>query len=234
MTILPRFARASLTRALLQRLPSARFQLSLSAGRPYATQSGVGNGPKSSSKRQVTLANDGPPRWTDLSTGEKAVRSTEQSFNFLLVAAGIIATGGVTYFLYHEVFSPEGATNQFSRAVSRVKQDERCVELLGDPKKIKAYGEPTNNRWARNRPISSREVKDRVGNEHLYVHFYVDGPLNKGTVNLHMIRRPSEREYDYQTLSVDIKGHSRIYLENADARPGATKKGFRLFGARWW
>jgi hypothetical protein len=38
--------------------------------------------------------------------------------------------------------------------VSRIKEDPRCTSLLGDRKTIKAYGEATWNRWARNRPIA--------------------------------------------------------------------------------
>jgi hypothetical protein len=45
-------------------------------------------------------------------------------------------------------------TNWFNRAVDRVKDDAQVQELLGDPKKITAYGEQTNNKWAVARPIA--------------------------------------------------------------------------------
>jgi import inner membrane translocase subunit TIM21 len=35
---------------------------------------------------------------------------------------------------------------------------------------------------------------------------------------------------------VDVKGHQRIYLENADAaraKEGQSKGGFKLFGVKW-
>lgn len=53
-----------------------------------------------------------------------------------------------------EVFAPDSRTWQFNRAVERVKNDSRCLELLGSSKKIKAYGETTANKWTRNRPIA--------------------------------------------------------------------------------
>jgi import inner membrane translocase subunit TIM21 len=56
--------------------------------------------------------------------------------------------------LYTEVFSADSKTAHFNRAVDQVKNDERCTELLGDSKKITAYGEPTFNKWARARPIA--------------------------------------------------------------------------------
>jgi import inner membrane translocase subunit TIM21 len=56
--------------------------------------------------------------------------------------------------LYLDVFAPDSKTRQFNLAVDRIKRDARCVALLGDSKRIRAYGEPTANRWARNRPLA--------------------------------------------------------------------------------
>lgn len=56
--------------------------------------------------------------------------------------------------LYLEVFSPNSSTWQFEKAVERIKNDTRCTDLLGDRRQIKAYGENTWSRWARNRPIA--------------------------------------------------------------------------------
>ena len=46
----------------------------------------------------------------------------------------------------------------FNRAVDRIKKDHRCLELLGDSKKITAYGEETWNKWRRARPIAWVEL----------------------------------------------------------------------------
>jgi hypothetical protein len=62
--------------------------------------------------------------------------------------------GGVFTFLYLDVLSPNSKTRQFDKAVDRVKDDARCTALLGDRKKIRAFGEDTWNKWARNRPIA--------------------------------------------------------------------------------
>ena len=73
---------------------------------------------------------------------------------FMDPTVDVSVQGGVVTLLYLEVFSSDSKTAHFNRAVDRVKKDRRCTELLGDVKKIKAYGEPTSNRWARNRPIA--------------------------------------------------------------------------------
>lgn len=62
--------------------------------------------------------------------------------------------GGVGYFLWHDVFSPDSKISQFNRAVDKIKDDPRCLELLGDPKKIQAHGEETYNKWRRARPVA--------------------------------------------------------------------------------
>jgi mitochondrial import inner membrane translocase subunit TIM21 len=96
--------------------------------------------------------------------------------------------------MYTEVFSPDSKVNHFSRAVKQVKEDPRCTALLGNSKKITAYGEPTWNKWARARPIayvriyyfcsnllilrSSRIETDRRGVEHLIMHFNVSEAFN--------------------------------------------------------
>ncbi len=49
-----------------------------------------------------------------------------------------------------------------------------------------------------------------------------------------MIKRPGQHEHEYKYFFIDIKGHQRIYLENADAaRPKEGEKGFKLFGVKW-
>ncbi|KAK3319325.1 TIM21-domain-containing protein [Apodospora peruviana] len=127
-----------------------------------------------SKRRAVTPFNDdGHVPWTNLSAGEKTARATQQTFNFGMVIVGLVLTGGVSYFLYQEVLSPDSKTAYFNRAVNRIKKDPRCLELLGDPKKITAFGEETQNKWRRARPIASTVTKDSRGNEHLMMHFNV-------------------------------------------------------------
>jgi import inner membrane translocase subunit TIM21 len=97
----------------------------------------------------------------------------------------------------------------------------------------------------------STETMDAQGNQHLKMHFYVslsepwpwhihtyisqvEGPLANGVVQCHMVKHPGQSDYEYKYLFVDVKGHERIYLENADtaaARSG--KKPVTFFGVKW-
>ena len=60
--------------------------------RRYATQS-------TSSRKQITIASDdGRLRWNELSAREKAARTTQQSFNLLVVVGGILMTVSAAFF----------------------------------------------------------------------------------------------------------------------------------------
>lgn len=57
--------------------------------RYYATSNTLAGTTKPSSRKQVTIGNDdGRVPWGQLSAGEKAARTTQQTFNFGLILAG--------------------------------------------------------------------------------------------------------------------------------------------------
>lgn len=203
--------------------------------RSYATHRDLGKDSTTTRRRAVTPFNDtGFVPWSELSTLEKASRATQQSFNFGIVIVGLALTGGVGYFLYQDVFSPDSKTAYFNRAVDRIKKDPACLAALGEAKNITAHGEETANKWRRARPIASTLKTDAKGNDHLVMNFYVEGPLNNGVVHVHLVKRAGQNEFEYKYLFVDVRGHSRIYLENADTRAsGGSSKGFKLFGVNW-
>ena len=193
----------------------------------------------SSRRRAVTVVNDtGAVPWKQLSIGEKAARTTQQTFNVGLVLLGIAATGAVATVLWLEVFSTDSNTAIFNRAADRVRKDPTCLALLAgegahDKREVKAYGEPSWSRWARNRTIASRLEKDRMGVEHLHMHFYVEGQQAKGTVQLHMVRQPGEKDFEYRMLALDVTGRQRYYLESADAKQLDQRKQGKMFGVSW-
>ncbi len=62
----------------------------------------------------------------------------------------------------------------------------------------------------------------------------MEGPSGRGVVNLHMTKKPDQTEFEYKYLTLDVKGHSRVYLENADEAAKASKKSVgKMFGIQW-
>ncbi|KAG6009580.1 mitochondrial import inner membrane translocase subunit tim21 [Claviceps maximensis] len=203
--------------------------------RSHATHNDpASSGTPTSKRRSVTPFNDnGYVPWNQLSAAEKTGRATQQTFNFGIILIGVVLTGAAGYFMWTDVFAPDSKTNHFNRAVDRIKKDPRCIEILGDSKKIMAHGEETANKWRRARPVASTERTDQQGNQHLVMHFHVDGPLRDGIGQLHMIRRRGQSDYEYKYLFLDVKGHERIYLENAASSENPAKRQFSLFGVKW-
>ncbi|KAL8848200.1 MAG: hypothetical protein Q9221_006769 [Calogaya cf. arnoldii] len=210
-------------------VPAVRQYLLHKSCRGYATQDTLGGLPKAS-RKQITVANDdGRVNWKELSVTEKIARTTQQTFNLGVILTGLVMTGGCAYFLYKEVFSTDSKTVQFNRAVDRIRSDSRVKEALGSGHKIRAFGEPTWNRWARARPIASNTYKDSNGTDHFMMHFNVEGSSRRGVVNLHTFKgRGSDWQYNY--LALDVPGQPRIYLENIDATPGKQPSSFKFMG----
>ncbi|KAL8923128.1 MAG: hypothetical protein Q9208_004812 [Pyrenodesmia sp. 3 TL-2023] len=212
---------------------SIRHLRSIKSFRGYATQETPGRSPLAS-RKQVTVTNDdGRVHWKELSVREKVARTTQQTFNFGIVLTGLVMTGGCAYFFYKEVLSTDSKTVQFNRAVDRVRSDPRVKEVLGSDHKIRAFGEPTWNRWARARPIASSTFKNSQGIEHFMMHFNVEGSLRRGVVNLHSFKAPGQAEWEYKYLALDVKGQPRIYLEKTDAAPAKDHSHFKFLGMEW-
>jgi mitochondrial import inner membrane translocase subunit TIM21 len=224
--------------ALQQPLTPRPLQLPLQ--RRAATTSSHPTDSPTPRRRSVTVANDtGQVPWSQLTLGEKAARTTQQAFNLGVILLGVGLTGAIAYVLYLEVFSTDSKTAVFNRAADRVRKDPKCLELLAGRgghtrREIRAYGEPSWSRWARNRMIASRHEVDQAGVEHTYLHFYVEGPVAKGTVQVHVTRTPGHKGWEYRLLALDVPGHERHYLENADASlMGAKRSVGKMFGVSW-
>jgi mitochondrial import inner membrane translocase subunit TIM21 len=115
-----------------------------------------------------------------------------------------------------------------------VKSDPRCIALLGRPaSKIKAYGEPTTNKWARARPLAHATEIDKFGTTHFRMHFHVEGTEAHGVVNVHMTKRKEEKELAYELLSLNVPGQPVVYLENKADEVGVKAKVGKMFGVQW-
>lgn len=66
------------------------------------------------------------------------------------------------------------------------------------------------------------------------MHFNVSGPLGTGVVNVHMTRGRSDSHFEYHSLALDVAGHERVWLENAEQGKLDKRNQGKMFGVRWW
>lgn len=52
---------------------------------------------------------------------------------------------------------------------------------------------------------------------------------------MHLMKPVGSHEYAYKYFFLDVAGHPRIYLENADVttKKGDEKQGLKMFGVKW-
>lgn len=48
-----------------------------------------------------------------------------------------------------------------------------------------------------------------------------------------MTKNPGSSEFEYGHLALDVKGHQRIYVINAEDEKGFMNKGMKMFGVSW-
>jgi len=82
--------------------------------------------------------------------------------------------------------------------------------------------------------LRSKSETDGIGTTHMRMHFHVGGHLATGTVNVHMTKRRDESDFKYHHLALDVPGHERIWLENAEAWKLDKRSSGKMFGVRWW
>lgn len=184
--------------------------------RLYATQSDIGSGPKSplSRKKSITvLSDDGRVQWGDLSRGEKVARTTQQSFNFIIVLAGAVLTVWIGTFSRLDTkllttrspyragslhFSISRCSHQIVEHGNSKKQC-RALKMIPSVSSYSVIGgkfkhmaktpgvdglgtdrlrESMNGATVSSTgPVltinRSRTEKDRLGREHLHMHFHV-------------------------------------------------------------
>lgn len=68
----------------------------------------------------------------------------------------------------------------------------------------------------------------------MHMHFYTTGPLASGTVNVHMTRKRDESDFQYHMLALDVPGHERVWLENAEKGKLDKRSQGKMFGVKWF
>ncbi|KAF8168263.1 TIM21-domain-containing protein [Crassisporium funariophilum] len=129
------------------------------------------------------------PKWAELSTGGKVMRTTARTTNLgvILIGAGLSAL--LIYSLTSELFSKNSPTVLYGDACERIKSSTRVAKYLNGPLTFHNNPPSSIRPRHRNRHVTSRVMVDVYGKEHMIMTFYVQGQPEGKTV------APSEATY---------------------------------------
>lgn len=155
-----------------------------------------------------------------LHCGQKSkLAFTSFTFSGVLIVGATALSGVVIYLIGAELFSPSGDTQIFNRAVTKVENDEtarallKCDDTADHKERLKAYGEIlTDDKWTRNRPISSTRRIDKEGNEHYFMRFHVESKQKMGLVHIEAKDSAVSYQPDFISMYLDVPGEKRHYL----------------------
>lgn len=144
---------------------------------------------------------------------------TTFTFSGILVIGATGLVGVVIYLIGAELFSPSGDTQIFNRAVSKIEDDEfarallQCNDTADHKERLKAYGEIlTDDKWTRNRPISSTRRVDKEGKEHYFMRFHLESKKKLGLVHIEAKESDINYQPDFVSMYLDVPGEKRYYV----------------------
>ncbi|KDR84830.1 hypothetical protein GALMADRAFT_233247 [Galerina marginata CBS 339.88] len=115
------------------------------------------------------------PKWAELSTGGKVMRTTARTTNLGVILLGAGLSALLVYSLTSELFSKNSPTVLYGDACERLKQSIQLAKYLNAPLTFH-NNPPTSVRPRhRNRHVTSRVMIDATGQEHMIMTFYVQG-----------------------------------------------------------
>lgn len=169
---------------------------------------------------------------------QKFSRAVSFSFYSGIVLAGAGLSGLVVYYFVNDILLPTSDVQVYNRAFSIIEKDEEAVKMLGGGR-ITAYGETSDNKWARNRPVASRRGFDGRGREHLLMQFHAKGELAEGLVRLEMVQSDEKSvtgigKFDFRYLVLEVPGYKRLYLiDNGNLQPKPKSGDTGFLGVKW-
>ncbi|KAF9056665.1 TIM21-domain-containing protein [Panaeolus papilionaceus] len=115
------------------------------------------------------------PKWSELSTTGKVVRTTARTTNLGVILLGAGLSALLLYSLTSELFSKNSPTVIYGDACERIKQSQKLQRYLNGPFTFHNNRPSAVRPRHRNRHVISRVMVDAYGNEHMIMTFYVQG-----------------------------------------------------------
>ncbi|PPQ62806.1 hypothetical protein CVT24_000500 [Panaeolus cyanescens] len=115
------------------------------------------------------------PKWSELSTTGKVVRTTARTTNLGVILLGAGLSALLLYSLTSELFSKNSPTVIYGDACERIKHSKKLQRYLNGPFTFHNNPPSAIRPRHRNRHVISRVMVDAYGNEHMIMTFYVQG-----------------------------------------------------------
>ncbi|KAF0497399.1 TIM21-domain-containing protein [Gigaspora margarita] len=149
--------------------------------------------------------------WSELSTGQKAVRAAKTTTNISVIVIGVGVLGVLLYYIISELFGPKSSTKVFNESLEKIRNNQECQKVLGVP--IKGHGNPVPNSRLRHPRARLQDVINTDGTPHRIMQFYVEGSLTHGNALLDMVK-DDQGNWVIKYLIVVVPGYGRrIYIE---------------------
>ncbi|TFK76807.1 hypothetical protein BDN72DRAFT_10560 [Pluteus cervinus] len=144
--------------------------------RQHAYQHADNVGPFQLGVSQSSLRNNEKvPKWSELSTSGKVMRSTARTTNLGVILLGAGLSALLVYSLTSELFSKNSPTVLYGDACERIKSSQKVSKYLNGPLAFHNNPPSVIRPRHRNRHVTSQIFLDTHGNEHMVLTFYVKG-----------------------------------------------------------
>ncbi|KAH9487090.1 Mitochondrial import inner membrane translocase subunit tim21 [Psilocybe cubensis] len=115
------------------------------------------------------------PKWSELSTGGKVLRTTARTSNLGVILLGAGLSVLLVYSLTTELFSKNSPTVLYGDACEKIEKSARLAKYLNGPLTFHNNPPSAVRPRHRNRHVTSRVMVDQYGQEHMIMTFYVQG-----------------------------------------------------------
>ncbi|KAJ3052306.1 hypothetical protein HK097_006559 [Rhizophlyctis rosea] len=138
--------------------------------------------------------------WDDLTFGEKFRHGlkTMGYTGFVLLGLGVL--GSALYYVSLELIGDTTAWRLHDEALERVLNSEAVQRAVGIP--ITTHGE--DGRGARKGKVLSHQITEEDGKRMCSMRFFIEGPKDRGTVQLEMFENKETGQWEYHVLFVDL------------------------------
>ncbi|KAI9199423.1 TIM21-domain-containing protein [Polychytrium aggregatum] len=154
--------------------------------------------------------------WSEMTGGQRFVYFVKQIGYTGVIAFGFAIFCGATYYTATELMDNHILSQVFRRSMEKIEDNEKLCKILGTPihgYDSVDYGGIAGHKAKEGQRKMVRHFFEENGKRQLLLRFQVNGPLQSGMANGHLIKNNETGEWEFHTLFVESSStHERIFL----------------------